>query len=55
MSRNKMRKLPSDDDTGYLWGKSGKKKAKKAATKKGYLWPHKTKINLSGNTENTTG
>lgn len=38
------RKGTSDDDTGYLWGKKGKAKAKKANTKKGYLWKgHKAK------------
>jgi hypothetical protein len=32
------RKLKSDKDTGYLWGKGGQQKAKKESTKKGYLW-----------------
>ena len=29
---------PSDKDTGYLWGKAGRKKAKKAAQPRGYIW-----------------
>jgi len=42
------RKGTSDDDTGYLWGKKGKAKAKRANKKfnqkSGYLWKgHTTK------------
>lgn len=29
---------PSDKDTGYLWGKAGRKKAEKARQPRGYIW-----------------
>lgn len=34
--RSKRSEQKSDKDTGYLWGKAGKKKAKKKAEPKGY-------------------